>query len=57
MGILEWDMCGPGPFDTMIFDMDHTLVRYKLEPLFLLIYDSLRAFLVNDRCLLPRTPQ
>ena len=36
-------------YDSIIFDADHTLIRYNLHPLFELIYDSLRQFLVEVR--------
>ena len=36
-------------YDSVIFDLDHTLIRYNLHPLFELIFDSLRQFLVDVR--------
>lgn len=36
-------------FDVIGFDLDHTLCRYKLQPLFKLIYDNMAKFLVERR--------
>ena len=36
-------------YDCVIFDLDHTLVRYNLQPLFELIYSGLQNFLVECR--------
>ncbi|XP_067134039.1 5'-nucleotidase domain-containing protein 1 [Centruroides vittatus] len=36
-------------FDVIGFDLDHTLCRYKLRPLFELIYENMASFLVERR--------
>lgn len=36
-------------YESVIFDLDHTLIRYNLYPLCELIYDSLRQYLVESR--------
>eukprot|EP00281_Chroomonas_sp_CCMP1168_P015031 CAMPEP_0206217646 /NCGR_PEP_ID=MMETSP0047_2-20121206/3384_1 /ASSEMBLY_ACC=CAM_ASM_000192 /TAXON_ID=195065 /ORGANISM="Chroomonas mesostigmatica_cf, Strain CCMP1168" /LENGTH=263 /DNA_ID=CAMNT_0053640111 /DNA_START=31 /DNA_END=818 /DNA_ORIENTATION=+ len=35
--------------DALIFDMDHTLAKYKVRPIYALIYSSITEYLVEER--------